>query len=123
MSKDSQTLLDEPPSGQLAAIPAFAKSILIKAIYDFTPSRTVVLQLMEAGVRRSERAVMIWLKVIRDWLGFPGHYPCTSSERSRTVVRQCMNRNGTPSGTEIESGWKPTPPPLESRRTSTSFPG
>ncbi len=93
--------------GQLAVIPAAAKAILIQAIYSFEPARVVRLSLAEAGIRRSERAIMIWLKTVRLWLGFPAHYPCCSSERYRALVARCKELNGTPSAEQIAAGWQP----------------
>ncbi|MCW1883195.1 hypothetical protein OKA04_00540 [Luteolibacter flavescens] len=95
------------PQRQVAAIPPVAREILIKAIYDLDPAHKVRLRLLESGIKRSDRSVMDWLKKVRIWLDFPGHYPCTTSEVYKAAVVDCRSRNGMPTAAEIAAGWEP----------------
>ncbi|HEY1120183.1 MAG TPA: hypothetical protein VGE67_01225 [Haloferula sp.] len=108
IAETESSLLDhESLNGVLVVIPPIAKVLLIEAIYTFQPAHLVRASLAKAGIKRGERAVMIWLKAVRQWLGFPKHYPCVSSEVYRALVAQCRERNGVPAAEEIVAGWQP----------------
>ncbi len=78
---------ESPQKDPCGHIPAEAKPLLLKAIANFSAAKTLLAELRDLGIRKSERTVMVWLRITRQSLGFPPHYPCTSSETYRGIVR------------------------------------
>ena len=88
-------------------IPLEARAILVEKILTLGGSRETREALERIGIRRKDRAVMLWMERTRRWLGIEACYPNTNSPRYRVAVREWIEKNGRPTREEILAGWNP----------------
>lgn len=68
-------------------IPAEARPVLIRSILNLNPAHTAQEELRLAGVHRSKRAVVDWLRWTREHMGLPGCYPRADVAAYRQAVQ------------------------------------